>query len=102
MKTNRLNFVIAVLGLLSCLGYTRELPVVSPQAVGMSPEKLAGVRTAVQSLLDDQKIAGASVVVARNGSVVFSETFGMVDREAKKAIASSINAGLSYHENILS
>jgi CubicO group peptidase (beta-lactamase class C family) len=52
----------------------------------MSPEKLADVRTAVQALIDDEKIAGASVVVARKGSIVFSETFGMVDMKAQKAM----------------
>jgi CubicO group peptidase (beta-lactamase class C family) len=72
--------------LLSGLGYTGELPVVSPQAVGMSPEKLAGVKEAVQALLDNEKIAGASVVVARKGNIVFSETFGMVDKDAQKVM----------------
>jgi len=84
MKTNRLTLLITVLCLLSGLGYTRELPIASPQHVGMSPEKLAGVKPAVQALVDDEKIAGASVVVARKGSIVLSETFGMVDMEAQK------------------
>ena len=86
MKTNRLTIIITVLCLLSGLGYAGELPVASPQAVGMSAEKLASVKTAVQALVDDQKIAGAFVVVARKGNIVFSETFGMVDIEAQKAM----------------
>ncbi len=85
MKTSRL-IVIVVLCLLSCLGYSRELPVASPRDAGMSAEKLAGVTRAVQALVDDEQIAGASVVVARKGSIVFSETFGMVDMEAKKTM----------------
>ena len=84
MKTNRLTIIITVLCLLSGLGYTRELPTASPQHVRMSPEKLAGVKPAVQALVEDEKIAGASVVVARKGSIVLSETFGMVDMEAQK------------------
>lgn len=84
MKTNRLTMIITALCLLSCLGYAGELPVASPQDAGMSPEKLAGVKPAVQALVDDEKIAGASVVVARKGGIVFSETFGMVDREAQR------------------
>ena len=86
MKTKRLILIITILCLLSCLVYAGALPVTSPQDVGMSPEKLAGVKSAVQALVDDQKIAGASVVVARKGSIVFSETFGMVDMEAQKAM----------------
>ncbi len=86
MKTNRLTFVTTVLCLFSCLVVAGELPVASPQAVGMSPEKLAGVNTAVQALIDNERIAGASVVVARKGSIVFSETFGMVDVDAQKSM----------------
>ena len=86
MKKNWLTIIFTVLCLLSGLAYAREFPIASPQAVGVSPEKLAGVRTAVQDLIDNKKIAGASVVVARKGSVVFSETFGMVDMKAQKAV----------------
>ena len=86
MKTRRPIIILTVLCLLSGLGYAGELPVASPQAAGMSPEKLAGVKAAVQALIDDEKIAGASVVVARKGSIVFSETFGMVDMRAQKAM----------------
>ena len=86
MKTNRLTIIITILCLLSCMGYTRELPVASPRDVGMSAEKLAGVKPAVQALVDDEKIAGASVVIARKGRIVFSETFGMVDIEAQKTM----------------
>jgi len=86
MKTNRLTIIITVLCLLSGLGYTRELPTASPQHVRMSPEKLAGVKPAVQALVDNEKMAGASVVVARKGCIVLSETFGMMDMEAPKAM----------------
>jgi len=86
MKTKRLTLVITILCLLAGPGYAGELPVAAPQDVGMSSEKLAGVKTAVQDLINDQKIAGASVVVARKGRIVFSETFGMVDMEAQKAM----------------
>lgn len=86
MKTNRLTLIITVLCLFSCLVVAGELPIASPHSVGMSPEKLTDVKTAVQTLIDDKKIAGASVVIARRGSIVFSETFGMVDMKANKAM----------------
>ncbi len=85
MKTTRLIIVITTLCLLSsCLGYAKELPVTSPKDVGMSPERLARIKPAVQALVDDEKIAGASVIVARKGNIVFFETFGMMNQEAKK------------------
>lgn len=85
MKTTRLIIVITTLCLLSsCLGYAKEPPVTSPKDVGMSPERLARIKPAVQALVDDEKIAGASVIVARKGNIVFFETFGMMNQEAKK------------------
>ena len=85
MKTTRLIIVITTLCLLSsCLGYAKELPVTSPKDVGMSPERLARIKPAVQALVDDEKITGASVIVVRKGNNVFFETFGMMNQEAKK------------------
>jgi len=87
MKTTRLAVVITSLCLLfPCVGYGKELPVTSPKNVGMSPEGLARIKPAVQALVGDEKIAGASVIVARRGKIVFFETFGMMDKEAKKTM----------------
>lgn len=85
MKTTRLIIVITALCLLpSCGAYAGELPITSAEDVGMSPEKLAQVKPAVQALIDNGKIAGASVIVARKGKIVLFENFGMMDRDAKK------------------
>jgi len=88
MKTTRPMLIVTLLCLvLSCVGYAGELAVASPKDLGMSAEKLAGVKTAVQGLVDDKKVAGATVVVARRGRIAFFETFGMMDIEAKKPMA---------------
>jgi len=88
MKTTRLMLIITLLcTVLSCVGYAGELSVASPKDVGMSAEKLGGVKTAVQGLIDDKKIAGATVVVARKGKIAFFETFGMMDIKAEKPMA---------------
>jgi CubicO group peptidase (beta-lactamase class C family) len=60
--------------------------IAAPQDVGMSREKLALVGTAVQELVDTQKIAGASVLVSRRDKVVLYEAVGMMDREAGRPI----------------
>ena len=87
MKTTLQTLIIIVLSFtISCVGYAGELPITSPKDVGMSPEKLAKVKPAVQALVDTEKIAGASVIVARKGKVVLFETFGMMDIEAKKSM----------------
>lgn len=88
MKLTRSILIITLLCLIpSCVGCAGELSVASPKDVGMSSEKLAGVKPAVQGLVDDEKIAGATVIVARKGKIVFFETFGMMDKEAKKPMA---------------
>ena len=65
---------------------SEELPAASAQEVRMSGEKLDLVKVAVQKLIDEEKIAGASVLVARRGKIVFNETFGMMDIAAEKAV----------------
>ncbi len=64
--------------------YADVLEPAAPEQAGMSSEKLEKVKAAVQELVDKEKTAGAGVIVARAGKVVFFETFGMMDREKKK------------------
>jgi len=52
----------------------------------MSAEKLALVKPAVQALVDAEKTAGAAVIVARRGRVVFFETFGMMNRRSAEPV----------------
>jgi len=85
MKTTWQILIVLMLSLsLSHAGHADELTVTSPEDVGMSSEKLAQLKPAVQALIDNEKIAGASVIVARKGKIVLFETFGMMDRDANK------------------
>lgn len=85
MKISRKTLIVIVLSMLfSCIGFAGELPVTSPENVGMSSEKLARAKSSMQALIDNEKIAGASIIVARKGKIVLSETFGMMDKKAKK------------------
>ena len=61
-----------------------EMEFASPQDVGMSAEKLAKVVPALQALVDDQKVAGAIVIVARHGKLVLHDSVGWRDIEAKE------------------
>lgn len=63
-----------------------ELPTSTPQAEGMSAEKLKEIGTIVNGLIDDHKIAGGIVLVAKNGKVVFHEPYGVRDLESKRPI----------------
>lgn len=85
MKTTRQTLIVILLTLaLSFTAHAKKIPVTSSEDVGMSTEKLAKIKPAVQAFIDDEKIAGASVIVARKGKIALFETFGMMDMEAKK------------------
>ncbi len=62
----------------------KELPVAKPESVGMSSVKLEKVDSAVQSLIDQKKLAGASVMITRHGKVAYFKTFGKADVETDK------------------
>ncbi len=85
MKTTRQTLIVILLSLaLSFVANAKQIPITSPEDVGMSTEKLAQIKPAIQAFIDDEKIAGASVIVARKGKIALFETFGMMDKEAKK------------------
>lgn len=60
-----------------------ELPASTPAAEGMSAEKLAKVGEIMNRLIEDKKIAGGTVLVARNGKLMFQETYGLRNLDGK-------------------
>jgi CubicO group peptidase (beta-lactamase class C family) len=60
----------------------QELPTAKPEEVGLSAEKLARIGSALQALVDDQKVAGAITIVARRGKVAYFEAIGKRDAAA--------------------
>ena len=58
----------------------------SPEAVGMSAERLERINPIMQSYVDERGFAGASVWLARRGQNVFSAQYGYRDREAGKPV----------------
>ena len=77
---------IAVACMLALPGWAGEIPQAKPEEVGMSGEKLAKVRSEVQKLVDDRKIAGAITMVARKGRIVHFETYGLRDIDENKPV----------------
>ncbi len=55
------------------------LTVALPEDVGLSSERLERLDGAMQGLIDDERLAGITVMVARHGRIVHSEQFGMRD-----------------------
>src|SRR5688572_6513134 len=57
-----------------------------PEDVGMSSERLARIKEAVQRQIDAGALPGAVTLVARRGKIVHFEAHGLNDVEAKKAM----------------
>lgn len=81
---------IALLPLLLLLSqsssFAQDLPLVQPESVGLSSERLARIGAAVQRSIDDKRIAGAVTLVVRRGQVAWHKAQGTMDREAGKAM----------------
>ncbi len=84
---SRLTFVVLVL-LLSTPLIAEELPVATPQDVGLSGEVLDHVDSAMQSYIDDGKLSGITTMVARHGKIVHFKSFGKQDIAANKPMKS--------------
>ncbi len=62
------------------------IPIASPDKVGLSSARLERINTVMQSYVDQEKYSGLITMVARRGKVAHFECFGMMDREANKAM----------------
>jgi CubicO group peptidase (beta-lactamase class C family) len=54
----------------------------SPEAVGMSSDRLARIAPVMQSYVDERGVAGISTMVSRRGEIVHAQQFGFQDKEA--------------------
>jgi len=57
------------------------IQVVSPESVGISSDRLARIQPAIQRWIDKGVIAGARMMLARRGALVYSEQVGQLDKE---------------------
>jgi CubicO group peptidase (beta-lactamase class C family) len=83
-RTNVATLVALILGLCQPTILAGELPAAKPETAGMSSEKLARVVPAMQTFIDEEKVAGAITIVARNGSIVLFEAVGSADIDSGK------------------
>jgi len=68
--------------------FSQGLPVVAPEDVGISSERLQRLKSVMQDYVEQQKLAGLTSVVARKGKVVHYEHYGMRNIETGKPIQS--------------
>jgi CubicO group peptidase (beta-lactamase class C family) len=58
-------------------------PVAHPEELGFVPGRLQRLTEAFQGYVDDGRLPGAVVLIARNGKVAYFRAFGYQDRESK-------------------
>src|SRR6185295_10282258 len=75
---------IAALLLAGCAPSLREVPEARPEAP--VSQKLRKVDAVVEEMIGARKLAGAIVLVAKDGQVVFSGSYGKMDLEAGTAM----------------
>ena len=61
----------------------QNLERVSPETVGLSAERLNRLTEHFQHYIDQDKLAGAVILVARKGKIAYHKAFGQRDREAQ-------------------
>ena len=68
---------------ISSSAFAQELPRAEPYEIGMSPERLARLDTVMQQYVNNGRLPGAVLLVARDGFVVYEKAFGYRDVETK-------------------
>jgi CubicO group peptidase (beta-lactamase class C family) len=83
-KNQFLVIVAAVLLLISCVEKVeqRNLSLATPEAVGMSTERLDRLIQSMQKEVDEGNTAGISTMIARHGKIVHFETYGYQNLES--------------------
>jgi CubicO group peptidase (beta-lactamase class C family) len=88
MKNARLlvkqSVLTAVVVTLIATLHAQGLPQGTPESAGLSPERLARIKTAMDAEVAQNRVAGGVGLIARKGKVVWFESFGMADKEAAR------------------
>lgn len=73
---NRISKLIPLFGLAISFVLAAELPTGSPEQAGFSRDRLNRIDTVMREHISAGRLAGASGLIARNGKVVFRQTWG--------------------------
>ena len=76
-----LTMLVGAVLLQQSLAWSQALPVASPESVGMSSQRLEKITTAMQAEIDQKRLPGAVVMVARKGKLVYSKAFGGLNND---------------------
>jgi CubicO group peptidase (beta-lactamase class C family) len=80
-------FAALLITVVSVIAFGAEpLPRAKPEDVGLSSERLNRLTTTFQKYVDDGKLSGGVILVARKGKLAYLQPFGFRDREAKSTM----------------
>ena len=78
-----LALVVAVLGTVSAPPlYAQQIAAAKPEAVGMSSQRLQLIAPILQADIENGRMPGAVVAIARKGKLVYYEAFGFLNKTA--------------------
>jgi CubicO group peptidase (beta-lactamase class C family) len=80
---------IAMLCLTAAPTLAAQLPRTRAEVVGMSTDRVARMRPAMQAFVDSGDVAGVVTLIARGGRIVAIDTVGYADLESKRAMRST-------------
>jgi CubicO group peptidase (beta-lactamase class C family) len=70
--------------LLPCSAAAAGLPAAPPESLGFSPERLARIDAAMRRYVDNGRLAGITIAIARDGKVAYLKSAGMADVAAQR------------------
>jgi CubicO group peptidase (beta-lactamase class C family) len=86
MPLKKVVVVMTIAVVLGGAGLRADDPIAAPESVGFSAAGLKAFQQAMRALVDEQKLAGVTTLVARHGKVVHFDAYGKRDLEAGKPV----------------
>ena len=86
MRLKKVVVVMTIAVVLGGAGLRADDPIAAPESVGFSAAGLKAFQQAMRALVDEQKLAGVTTLVARHGKVVHFDAYGKRDLEAAKPV----------------
>ncbi|MCX7192337.1 MAG: serine hydrolase [Proteobacteria bacterium] len=76
-----MKIIVLLLALLANAVWAEDIKTVRPEEVGLSTPRLDKISNMMQNVIDQKKMAGSVVLIARHGKIAYFETFGQADTD---------------------